>query len=78
MKWYQLWVKNDECHLILALMKRIDPYLQQFGAVPKAPEGTPLVEPDGTIEVRSYIDPYFAKLCLDEYGFTIVKEQEND
>lgn len=60
-------------------MKQCDPILQRFGAVPKAPDGVPIVDPDGTIEVRGYNQLGFrmAKQYLVDQGFIIVREQEN-
>ena len=77
-KWHQLWVRGPEGVDPVKLMGRCDPLLQRFGAVPKAPEGVPLLEPDGTIEVRVYGGglTLVKRLLEQEYGFTIEREEQ--
>lgn len=77
-KWYQMWVKHETANPV-ALMTHCDPILQRFTSAPCAPEGRPVLEGDGTIEVRSYNESGFhlAKRYLKEQGFVIVREKEN-
>lgn len=77
-KWYQMWVKHETANPV-ALMIRCYRILQRFTSVPCAPEGRPVLEGDGTIEVRSYNESGFhmAKRYLKEQGFVIVREKEN-
>jgi len=83
MEWFQCWVKhNDPSVDQVSLMQRADPILQRFGSLPCAPppDGIPVVEADGTIEVRSFNTVGFdmTKRYLEDQGFEIVKEQTND
>lgn len=80
MKWYQLWVSRPNGQAV-ELMKRIDPLLQKLGALPCAPDGTPIMNGDGTIEVRVYsggtgLD--IAKKYLADSGFVVERETENE
>lgn len=77
--WYQIWVKHKDSNTV-QIMKRCDPVLQSFGSVPCAPEGTPILNMDRTIEVRSYNKAAFSitKKYLEDQGFIIEREQENE
>lgn len=78
-KWYQVWVKHETADAV-AMMQRCDPIIQRFGSIPCAPDGVPILNPDGTIEVRSFNEMGFrmTKEHLKEQGFTIEHEQENE
>ena len=56
--------------------KAADEHLQAAAcACFKAPDGVPVMEPDGTYEVRCYGDPGWARFLLEQhYGFTIDRE----
>ncbi len=77
-RWYQMWVKHETADVVQK-MSYCDPALQQLGSLPCAPDGVPIKNPDGTIEVRSYSQMGFrmAKQYLQSQGFTIEREQEN-
>lgn len=78
-KWYQVWVKHETADPI-EVMKRCDPVLQRFGSLPCAPDGTPVLNPDRTIEVRSFNEMGFqmTKNYLEDQGFIVDREQENE
>lgn len=79
--WYQMWVRHSQKNVnAVSAMKQCDPILQMFGALPCAPNGTPIMEDDGTIEVRAYnkMGFWMAKSYLTEQGFVVEREQEND
>lgn len=77
MEWYQMWVSHKDN--AVEIMKHCDPILQRFGSVPAAPDGIPILK-NGTIEVRSYNETGFrmAKRYLQDQGFIIEREQENE
>lgn len=82
-KWYQVWVKHETADAV-AVMKRCDPVIQRFGSLPCAPDGVPIGVPilnlDGTIEVRSFNEMGFqmTKKYLEDQGFIIDRELENE
>lgn len=78
-KWYQMWVKHETADVV-QMMKRCDPVLQGFNSLPCAPDGTPIREADGTVQVRSFNEMGFrmAKSYLKDQGFVIEREQENE
>ena len=78
--WYQFWVRHETPAVAVSVMKRCDPILQRFGAVPCAPNGTPIKEADGTIEVRAYSKGGFemAKHYLQDQGFSVERVQVNE
>lgn len=81
-KWVQLWAMpskettGDAVHM----MKICEPLLMRFGAVPCAPDGIPVKSADGSIEVRVYNASAVSlvKRVLEDYGFEVVREKEND
>lgn len=81
-KWIQLWVqlKDGVVANPVDLMKQCDPILQQFGAIPCAPNGVPVRSTHGTIEVRVYSEAMvrMIKNYLSDSGFKIVREQVNN
>lgn len=80
-KWIQLWVKHPTADAV-RVMHNIDPLLQRFGALPCAPPpaGIPIMEEDGTIEVRVFSEFALSmvKAFLKDNGFVIEREREND
>ena len=80
MPWFQCWVKHNDPINQVSIMQRCDPVIQQFGSLPCAPDGTPVVDTDGSIEVRSFNAVGFSmtKTYLEGQGFTIVRELAND
>jgi hypothetical protein len=82
MTWIQLQVRKQDSiqSSQVDLMKRCDPVLQRFGAVPHAPDGVPIVDADGTIGVRVYATSMvgIVKNYLTDQGFVIVEEQEHE
>ena len=78
-KWYQMWVSHSSRDIV-SIMTHCDPLLQKLGALPRAPNGIPIMDEDGTIELRAFNKMSFemAKKYLEDQGFSIVREQEND
>ncbi len=78
--WFQMWVRHKDSMVDqIAVMKRCDPALQELGCVPNAPDGIPVVQEGGVIEVRGYSEMGFkmSKRYLQGQGFEIIREQEN-
>ena len=80
MKWFQCWVSHPVADAV-TIMKHCDPVIQRFGSVPCAPDGTPVRDADGFIEVRNYANEMgfgMTKSYLQDQGFVIEREQENE
>lgn len=75
--WYQIWIKCDGD--VVQKVQACEPILMQFNSLPCAPNGTPVLNKDGTIEIRSYNEVGFrmTKEYLRSQGFSIERETEN-
>ena len=77
--WYQLYVRHQID--TTGVMQRCDPILQRFGALPCAPDGRVISEPDGSVEVRVFSGEFglnMVKDFLKDQGFTVEREVKND
>ena len=80
MNWYQCWVSHPSGRVV-QIMKHCDPLIQRFGSVPCAPDGIPVQDADGTIEVRNFgseLGFSMTKSFLEDQGFVIEREQVNE
>ena len=79
MRWWQMWVSHPTADAV-NMMKHCDPMIQRFGSVPCAPDGIPVRDEDGTIEVRTYgseLGFSMTKSYLQDQGFVIERERAN-
>jgi hypothetical protein len=81
-RWYELTVKAPEGngYTTPQSMKRVDEHLNQCNAVFNAPDGIPIMNLNGSFDLRVYEESslkYVKYILTNHYGLEIIKEVEH-